>query len=484
MGQAKGVLPRGSDREVLYKNPRTCGYFIAAKLDPTIDRPRAEALFGRIDALVNALVERLPPEHGEEKGEKVAAVAVGLAPTFFTLNGTARFSPPLEPPAGFADAVTRPLPNQAPALAGVPLVDGELFFYVASTFEARVNAFAAQLAAMKPDIVAIFVDRGFQRLDGTEPFGYADGLRNIKTQERPEFVFVHRDERELEEPSWANGGTYMAFMRLLQRPEQFAALADDATRDATIGRQRDGTRLDLVGQGIAPRSEPATPPPALLPASHVGKAGPRGERDDNQIFRRGLPFMETTADGTLRVGLNFCSFQSALERFDVVFNDWMTNPHFPAEGAGPDALLDPGRQLTTIEKVGFFFVPPHDPGGLTTAVFGDHDVKKEPKTGKLVVRKRVVDPSDANRRFDRRGFQFQVLDPNQQPIAGSQFTTDSTGRGICPVELQIGHSYTLQETSALVPNVQLTTTPFDIDKHHKEVLVVNQVTQPNTPYGG
>lgn len=33
MAQAKGVLPtKGDDREVLYKNPRTCGYFIGVRL--------------------------------------------------------------------------------------------------------------------------------------------------------------------------------------------------------------------------------------------------------------------------------------------------------------------------------------------------------------------------------------------------------------------------------------------------------------------
>jgi hypothetical protein len=36
-------------------------------------------------------------------------------------------------------------------------------------------------------------------------------------------------------------------------------------------------------------------------------------------FRPGIPFIETTSDGQLRVGLNFCSFQASLVQFDVVF---------------------------------------------------------------------------------------------------------------------------------------------------------------------
>ena len=99
--------------------------------------------------------------------------------------------------------------------------------------------------------------------------------------------------------------------------------------------------------------------------------------------------------------------------------------------------------------------------------------------------KRVVDQSDPPRRFERRGFVFEVHDAQGQPIPGSQFETDATGRGICPVELEIGQAYTLHElASNLVPNVQLTDVAFQMDKPNKQLQVVNHVTQPNTPYGG
>lgn len=369
----------------------------------------------------------------------------------------------------------------------MPAVDADVLFYIASVFEARVNAFVSKLAQLRPEVRAIWLERGYQRLDGTEPFGYKDGLRNIRSQERPRFVFVHRDGRELDEPGWADGGSYMAYLKILQRPEQFAALPDDGTRDQVIGRTKDGTRLDLAGQRLDPKQEPADPPPSLPTTAHVGKAGPRGAHDDNQIFRRGLPFIETAADGQVRVGLQFCSFQASLEQFDVVFNDWMLSRQFPPQPAGAeaaaDALLDPGRQLTVIEKVGFFFVPPYHQQGLAAAVFATHEDRR-PTTGRLVVHKRVVDPNDATRRFERRGFTFQVLDAQGQVVANSQFTTDSTGRGLCPVALQIGQPYTLQEQSSPVANVQLTNTPFTIERRDQQLRVLNQVTQPNTPYGG
>jgi deferrochelatase/peroxidase EfeB len=483
VAQAKGILPRGRDREVLYKNPRTCGYFIGVALSAGLDRAGAEAWLTRVGQMVDELVTRLPRRwwRREKKGEKVAAVAVGLGPSFFLANGAPRFAG-LEVPVGFAG--TSQMPTTNPALANVPVLAADALFYVASVFEARVNAFVTALEGL-PEVERVTLERGYQREDGTEPFGYADGLRNIRTRERASFVFVDRDGLELAEPAWADGGSYMAYMKIRQRPDQFAALPDDAARDAVIGRQKGGTRVDLVGQGIEPREEPAEVPAGLPASSHVRKAGPRGEHDETQIFRRGLPFLESTPEGELRVGLNFCSFQASLEQFDVVFGDWMMSRSFPplpgGGDPGVDALLDPARNLTSIEKVGFFFVPPHDERGLAAAVFAEQRERRR-EQGRLVVHKRVVDPSDPSRRFERRGFVFDVLDAQGQPIAGSQFTTDSTGRGLCPVELPVDANYTLRELVVPVPNVQPQNTPFTMDRHNKQLHVVDQVTQPNTPY--
>jgi Dyp-type peroxidase family len=485
VAQAKGVLPRRDDKEVLYKNPRTCGYFVGVKLDAALDRARAEAWLDQVSDLVDELVARLPAPAGAEKGEKVAAVAVGLAPSFFTLNGAPRFNPPLTPPRAFAPDAP-PLPTGVPPLANVTPVDADAMFYIASVFEARVNGFVGKLAAMTPDVQAVSLERGYQREDETEPFGYKDGLRNVRSDERSRFVFVHRDGGELDEPQWADGGSYMAYLKIAQQPEAFAALGDENARDNTVGRTKAGTRVDLVGAGVEPRAEPADVPANMPPTAHVRKAGPRGRHDDTQIFRRGLPFLESTPEGQLRVGLQFCSFQASLEQFDVVFNDWLMSRQFPPEAGGEpgvDALLDPERGLTTMEKVGFFFVPPYQAEGLAATVFAEHRERTR-ETGRLVVHKRVIDPNDTTRRFERGGFRFQVIDSSGQVVTGSEFATESTGRGICPVELRLGQAYVLQELESPVPNLTLTQTSFSMERHNQQLQVVNQVTQPNTPYGG
>jgi deferrochelatase/peroxidase EfeB len=176
--------------------------------------------------------------------------------------------------------------------------------------------------------------RGYQREDGTEPFGYKDGLRNIRSDERARFVFVDRDRLELAEPAWAEGGSYMAYLKIHQRLDQFAALADDTARNAVIGRSKEGTRLDLIGQDVAPREEPGDVPSALPPTAHVRTAGPRGQHDDTQIFRRGLPFLETTPEGEFRVGLNFLLLPGLARAVRRRLQRLADEPRLPATGGG------------------------------------------------------------------------------------------------------------------------------------------------------
>jgi deferrochelatase/peroxidase EfeB len=478
MSQAKGVLPRADDRDVLYKNPRTCGYFVWVRLHPEIGRAEAEQWFSEVSGFVDKLVEH---ENGG-KGDRVAVVAAGLAPSFFTRGGTPRFDPPIEPPAAFRPDPASPLPNAAAPLSSAARVDADVLFYVASTLESRVSRFIEQLWATRDAVSAISTERGYQRDNEREAFGYLDGLRNVvPVTERPETVFVHRDDIHIEEPAWADGGTYMAYMKILQNVDSFAAL-DSAAQDAVIGRNRGGDRLDLVDQHVPARKEPSEIGVGLVENAHVRKAGPRGQRDDCQIFRRGVPFIETSAEGNVRTGLQFCSFQASLDQFDVVLNDWMTNARFPGETSGMDALVDPARSLTNFEKVGFYFVPPHDESGLALRSVFRKPTARVPKSGRLVIRKRVSDPSDPTRRFERRGFQFTILDSSNGEIAHA--TTDSTGRAVVKANLTIGATYTVREDFAPVANVQmLPPQTFTMERSHQELRLVNQVVVPNTPYG-
>lgn len=478
MAQAKGVLPRRDDREVLYANPEMCGYFVGVQLDPLLDRGGIEEFTTQASGLIDQLVARVDTSRGS--GVKIAAVAVGLAPTFFIVDGQPRFHPPVEPPDGFK----RDLPNSTAALSAVPLLDADVMFYVASIFEARVNSFVNDLSRL-PGVAGMTMDRGYQRIDDTEPFGYKDGIRNVRSEDRSRVAFVHRDGSEPYEPVWADGGSYMVLMRIRQHPDAFEALPDDTSRDQVMGRLKDGTRLDLVGQDVHPHFEPAEPPPLLPPTSHVAKVGPRGNHGV-EIFRRGLPFIEVVG-GEVKVGLNFCSFQASLDQFDVMFNDWAMDRHFAAHGGGlevgVDALFDSSKALTSIEKMGFYFVPPYEAEGLSAAIFSDRK-ERDREAGRLVVHKKIMAPGAPERRFERKGFRFHVVDGAGHIVTNSDFVTDSTGRGLCPAELARGEAFTLVETASPVPNVALQQVPFTMDKNVVQLHMTNEVTEPTTPYGG
>lgn len=474
MSLAKGVLPRREDKEPM-ADPRSSGYFVAVTIDPDLDRAGAQALLGEISSAVDKFVALIP-----ETGERVAAVAVGFGPTFFLRAGTPRFDPPLQTPAAFA-------PDASP-LSSVSgqLIAADLLFYLITSVEARSSSFIATLWGLRPAVQAVEVERGYQRTDGTEPFGYADGLRNIPRSARSDVVFVS-EERHFEEPDGAVGGSYMAVMKIVQNADAFNQLPSDQ-QDAVIGRQRNGTRLDLAGKNppVLPREEPQEPPPAMAQNSHVAKVGPRGSHDPNMIFRRGLPFFEAD-DGQVRIGLQFCSFQASLDQFDVVWSDWATNPQFSAQGGqvpGRDALLDPSGTLTSIEKFGFYFVPPTDEDGrfIGATLFDPVKEHKPAPTGRIAVRKRVSTPSDATARFERGGFEFQIIDSGGQVL--DTLTTDTAGHAQS-AELPMNATYTLRETNhPAIPNLQATPDiQFTLDERHKVIPVMNTVSEPG-PYGG
>lgn len=483
MAQAKGVLPsKEDDREVLYKNPRTCGYFIPIRMRPDVTLEQLQTWLSSLDQAVDALVARAEPTGGEEKGEKLASVAVGLAPTFF--DRLASVGIPLERPAGFTPEAAPPSPRFGPA-AELP---ADMLFYVASVMEFRVEQFLRYLMS-SPVIEVLGLERGYQRVDESEPFGYRDGVRNVKSSKRTGVVYVHRDGEQPDEPTWADGGTYMVTMKIQQKTAAFASLVDDAARDAVIGRTKDGTRLDLPS-GSDPHQESGDVPESLPPGSHVRKAGPRGHHDDNEIFRRGMPYIEFV-NGMVQVGLHFCSFQSTPNQFDAVFNDWMLNQQFPARSdgsvAGPDALMSgqsPLGPLVEAKHGGIFFVPPHNPEGIAATLTPTKPHK--PKTGRLAINKVVRDPNDPSRRFERAGFTFEVRDVSGEVIEGSQFATGSNGRGVCPAELPVGHTYTLVETSSPQANVSLVQQQFTLEKPNLLLRVENVFQAPPPPgaYGG
>ncbi|MFC7500912.1 Dyp-type peroxidase [Nocardioides sp. GCM10030258] len=485
MAQSKGVLPRREDREVLYANPETSAYFVGVRLaSPTSDLLRE--WFGLVDIAVNNLVARVPAAtpRKDGKGDKVASIAVGLsARVFDLLNAGITPDQQVEIPVGVRN-------DTAPAtgwFGSSPPNHADVMFYVASTREAPVHQFLRAIASSSI-VESIALDRAHQRPDATEVFGYRDGLRNVRRSDRSKVVYINTGGEQPDEPAWSDGGTYMVCMRIAQNLDPFTALSPAEARDAVIGRTPSGDRLDLVGQAVDPHDE-ATPWADSVPGTaHVRKAGPRGTHDDTQIYRRGMPFMGVE-NGKLLSGLHFCSFQANPAQFETIFSDWMLNQRFPnrPDGSQPgvDALFTPGPTgpLTEILHAGLYFVPPYDSAGLSS-VLQPTGPSRAQKPGRLAITKRVLDPTDANARFERGGFHFHLEDDAGSAVPGSEFVTASSGRGVCPAELEIGRTYTLVESAAPVGLVvNPVRQPVPIDRPNVHAVVINQLQQPTLTYG-
>jgi len=455
MRQARGVLPHKQDKVI--KNPDAQGVFAFATLRPDLDRAGAQAWLAKVEALVQELRAAR-----SAAGDRLATVAVGFGPSFFTTNGAPRFDPPVRPPAGFEALPAMPSGTQTP---------GDVVFYIVAVSEALTARFLHGLAQTPTDVIAIALERGYQRLDGTEPFGYRDGVRNVSRHDRTEVVFVDRDRHAEETASWTHNGTYLAYLRVRQDLDTFAAL-DSETQDQVIGRARDGRRLDLPA-GADPHHEPEFTADIPSTGSHVRKAGPRGPvRDQTMIFRRGLPFYEFGPDGAMRVGLQFASFQASLDQFNVVFNRWMMNPNFPQPAPGrADDLF--ARNLVTVEKWGFFFVPPDTDEPIGAIMFRNEPAHRKPKTGRVAVRKKILDANGNESLVDLAGFTFRVTDSTGQQV-GTEFVTDSAGHALSD-ELPVGQIYTLVEVPPAPPVQAAAPIQFTLDSARTVIRVSNNV---------
>jgi Dyp-type peroxidase family len=460
---AKGVLP-----DSVIRDPRAEGLLAFVTLDPGLTRDGVQAWLVQVEALIRRLIAPL----GDEP---VARVVVGFGRSFFLAAEQPRFGLDGRSPHGFTTLPSLPAEDQMP--------DADVMCYVMTTSEAIGVEFLDGLSQTRSSgLTRVIVDRGFQRADGRELFGFLDGLRNVPFRRRFATVFVDRD-RFADEPDWAEDGTYLAYAKISQNLDVWRALPVDAQEQIMGRRKPDGSRLDLPAD-TNPRSEGeyVGDPPAA--ASHVRKAGPRGDHGDVQIFRRGIPYFSLNEDGTPDAGLHFVSFQASLDQFDVVFNGWMMNPDFPPGLGQMDSLFSHNPALVSIRRGGFFFVPPAPPIGRFIGAQMFEDAKPDSrarKEGRLFVRKKVVSPEGQAVKVDLRGIEFEVVRASDQSIVGERFATDSAGHALSP-PLPVREPLILREVNTR-PNIQPPDPlPFQLERRREAVTVTNFIRQPG-PYG-
>jgi deferrochelatase/peroxidase EfeB len=459
------MFPRGVLPNEVIRDSRAEALMVFIDLEPGLSREAAQAWLHEVSDLISSFAA--PHTRG-----RTASVAVGLGRSFFLgPDGSPRFGLEGRIPLGLRD------PAAIPAAEALPATD--LFLYVMATEEAAAAAFLEGVAATRGGALrSVAIERGFQRDDHRENFGYLDGLRNVTSADRYRVVFVNRDELGAGEPDWTEDGTYMAYLKVRQDLDRFAQL-DQAAQDAAMGRRKaDGSRLDLPA-GTDPHTEPTFLAGAPASADHVRKAGPRGPGQEVEIFRRGVPYFTLAPDGSPDAGLHFVSFQATVAQFDTVLSTWMLNADFPATGVGVDAVFRDG--LAQVLRGGMFFVPPLDDRFLAAAVFDPPGPAVRPRElGRVIVRKRAINPDGTPAHVDLAGCEFQVQREDGTD-EGASFITDSAGHTIS-ADLPVRMPLVLNEIARPAHLDAAPPLPFTIEQR-REVLFVENRLVPGSSYG-
>ncbi|MGH7303535.1 MAG: Dyp-type peroxidase [Candidatus Rokuibacteriota bacterium] len=212
---------------------------------------------------------------------------------------------------------------------------------------------------------------GFNREDKRSWLNFHDGISNLAPDQRLTAIEV-----TVRDPEWMDGGTYMVFLRLALNLETWWRLPREQ-QEALVGRDKlSGCPLQAMSAELVPvvadgcplaGGPPENPkykdPPetrdSVLAVSHIYRANPtRLPPSDrtNRIFRQGYEFLESPADGQLRFGLNFVSFQRALARFTEILtkDGWLKQVNFAGHTARP---IPPPIELARIVAGGYYAIP-------------------------------------------------------------------------------------------------------------------------------
>lgn len=460
---APGILP-----DEVITDHRSLGLFLFAELDDGLGRD------GTCDWL-RAVTEILADANADRTSDRDLTVCFGLGPSFFLAGQTTRFGiDPANVPLGFRT------PTELPSER--PLRHSDAVFYLMCRSEAAAASFLQNVHATRTfGLKSLALERGFQRKNRREMFGYLDGLHNAPWPHRYRAAFVNRDEGSAGEPPWTEDGSYMAYLKIKQDLDAWATLSEPE-QDQLIGRRkRDGKRLDIPeGEEIKVGAEGSYRgvPPRL--DSHVRKARPFPEDPfETMIFRRGVPYVEISEEGYPEAGLHFVSFQHSLAAFSTIFGTWMMNPDFPDEGVGKDPLF-PGSRFTTPKFGGFFFMPPMGNEFIGEGAFESPELGPPARTyGKVFVRKKVEDPNGGMVAIDLRGISFHVLRADNRSPVGEVFETDSQGHALSG-ELPVDIDLVLVEAGAppqLEPAPEIV---FRVERHREVQEITNRV-RPRGP---
>jgi Dyp-type peroxidase family len=471
-------VPHGALPDDVIADPNSQGLIAFLVLDANATPASAQTFLKQLTAMLRSL------EEPDDNRRVNFTSCVGFGPSFFLTAANSPRSGLTLPqiPVGF---------RQLPVLAGIqgsmPAMPGDMVIYAMSRREALVANLLSFLARNKGTISSVTTERGYQRADRREFFGFLDGLRNLPRDQRRTVIRTTEDI-EPDGPPWAIGGTYLAYMKVLQNVPVAAQTGTSAMENVIGRRQDDGSRQDQP-EHMDPREEPDFDPGGTVPGvgSHVRKAGPRGndQRDGKDVFlfRRGVPFTELANDDTLETGLHFVGFARSLDYIKIVWNHWIMNPDFPVAGAGIDQLFQ--NNLINVIGGAFFFVPPDDRRFIGASIFLGPEHAASSHAAKVLVRKTILDQTGQPTLKILSGFGFTIFDANNNPVS-QEFFTNSAGHAVSP-ELPLNQPLTLRETTnplagqGLQPQGDLPIAPLNPTQPPIVVACTNRFAAPSPP---
>lgn len=176
------------------------------------------------------------------------------------------------------------------------------------------------------------------------------------------------------------------------------------------------------------------------------------------------------------------SFQATPDQFDAVFGRWMLNANFPRLGAGQDALVVE-RGLFSVERWGFFFVPPDSEVPIGVVMLKMAPETRKTKTGRVAAARR----SSTRLAISRAaiwGLHLPDHHPDGVPV-GEPFTINSHGHALSD-ETDVG-DYTQAELPRQPPQPQMDSAPpqdFTLTSAQEVLRVENRLPSGAGPYGG
>jgi len=216
-----GILPNS-----VHRDPQAEAALVFVNLADGLDEPTVQTWMRTLSDLVEAA------EAHQGREVPYASAVIALGPRFF-----GRFPErQVNNPDGFKAPPV--LPPEAEHL------NTDVLLHVTYTSEARLADVLKGLWDTRPTVASIEVEHGYARNDEREAFGHLDGLRNLTREQRSRTTSIDRDLLP-EEPDWLAEACYLAYLKIEQNTDAFAALGPTAQEQVMGRRTGDGSRLDL-----------------------------------------------------------------------------------------------------------------------------------------------------------------------------------------------------------------------------------------------